>query len=78
MAKNTATIGFTEWQKYTPIQVDQAILNLPMEHFQEITRVFIQFYVFLTLLPKRLYLDSVRLTDRQTDTLAFLIMKYFY
>ena len=46
MAKNTATIGFTVWQKYTPIQVDQAILNLPIEHCQEVTRVFIQFYIF--------------------------------
>ena len=46
MAKNTATIGFTGWQKYTPIQVDQAILNLPIEHCQEVTRVFIQFYIF--------------------------------
>ena len=46
MAKTTATIGFTGWQKYTPIQVDQAILNLPIEHCQEVTRVFIQFYIF--------------------------------
>ena len=43
MAKSTATIGFTGWKKYSAIQVDQAILNLPIEHCQEVTRVFIQF-----------------------------------
>ena len=79
MARNTATTGFTGWKKYTPIQVDQAILNLPIEHCQEVTRVFIKFYIFFyPYSPKPVYLDSVRHTDRQTDTLTFLIMKYFY
>ena len=47
MAKSTATIRFTGWKKYSAIQVDQAILNLPIEHCQEVTRVFIQFYIYL-------------------------------
>ena len=46
MAKNTATTEFTGWQKYTLIQIDQAIMNLPIEHCQEVTRVFTQFYIF--------------------------------
>ena len=46
MAKSTANIRFTGWKKISAIEVDEAILNLPIEHWQQITRVFIKFYIY--------------------------------